>query len=82
MCAFHDDVHPVVNAVFHTYADHFVSVDSFSRIRYICHILRNSIYDWKAHCKLNSFVKYGSQVSYLRFINEENMSLLLAASGN
>jgi hypothetical protein len=34
VCSFHDEFHPVVNAVFHPYADHFVSVDSFSRIRY------------------------------------------------
>ena len=42
------------------------------------------MYEWKSQVKLNSFVNqnpYGSQVSCIRFINEENMSLLLAASG-
>ncbi len=47
------------------------------------HFLTHSVYDWETQSKLNVFVNpnpYGSRISALRFINEEDVSLMLAAS--
>ena len=45
---------------------------------------RCSVYDWENGTKLNAFVNanpYGSRISSLKFINEEDMTLVMAASG-
>lgn len=43
-----------------------------------------SVYDWESGTKLNAFVNtnpYGSRISSLKFINEEDLTLVMAASG-
>ena len=44
----------------------------------------DSVYDWERGTKLNAFVNtnpYGSRISSVKFINEEDMTIVMAASG-
>ena len=84
LSVFHDELHPPIKIAFHQYDPHLLTADPFSRIWYYPRaLLIPSVYDWESQTKVNAFVNpnpYGSRISALRFINEEDVSLMLVAS--
>ncbi|KAJ3050506.1 hypothetical protein HK097_008544 [Rhizophlyctis rosea] len=69
----HNDVNPRL-AVFHQYEPHLAVADERDGVR---------IFNWQEHVRLNSFTNgnpLGSRITSMRFINEEDLGLLMTGS--
>ncbi|KAJ3033043.1 hypothetical protein HDV00_006828 [Rhizophlyctis rosea] len=69
----HNDVNPRL-VVFHQYEPHLAVADERDGVR---------IYNWQEHVRLNSFTNgnpFGSRITSMRFINEEDLGLLMTGS--